>query len=291
MLKLRPHLLAAFLVFALPLHSLAEFPTTRPFSGITYGHAQRSDPPMQLYWVIVDLGEPAVSLRVVPGGPDPDGDGPYETVLCRPSEVAAREALDIAVNGDFFSAKTSLFGSSGYFADQWAKVTGAAMTDGRRWSPGRADTPCLVVSSNGKPSIVQGSEIPADARQVISGNVFLIRSGKKVQPSSQAIHPRTVVGLDQKHQRLVLLVVDGRQPAVSIGMSYSQLADEMLRLGCDSAINLDGGGSSALVMYDRESRQFRVLNHPSDGAERPVANVLGIRAKGGSATTRATEQN
>jgi len=45
--------------------------------------------------------------------------------------------------------------------------------------------------------------------------------------------------------------VDGRKPGVAIGMNYDELAREMLRLGCDEALNLDGGGSS--VMAIRES--------------------------------------
>lgn len=268
--------------------AFAEFPATQPFPGVTFGHEERANPPMCVYWVMVELTRPDVSVVSLRAGADPDGDGAYQSTLTRPSHVAAREALDLAVNGDFFAVRRpeTGAGSVGYRAGQWATVTGPAMTDGQRWSKGRATSPCLVVDGEGRASIVVGSSIPANARQVIAGNVFLVRDGKKVPSTSTAIHPRTAVGLDKQATRLVILVVDGRRPLVSVGMDYSQLADEMLRLGCHTAINLDGGGSSSLVIYDPESGQHRVVNRPSDGLERPVANVLGVRTRTGSASTR-----
>ena len=68
-------------------------------------------------------------------------------------------------------------------------------------------------------------------------------------------------------------------------MTLHDMADEMIRLGCDSAIQLDGGGSSTLVMYDSANTRYNVINRPSDGhdlplaisMERAVANVLGVK--------------
>jgi exopolysaccharide biosynthesis protein len=50
----------------------------------------------------------------------------------------------------------------------------------------------------------------------------------------------------------------------------------MLRLGCNEALNLDGGGSSVMAVRDPASGQMKILNAPTDGHERAVANVLGI---------------
>ena len=63
-------------------------------------------------------------------------------------------------------------------------------------------------------------------------------------------------------------MVDGRQEALSIGMNYTELSSLMLRLGCTEAMNLDGGGSSTLWLGGC------VMNSPSDGRQRPVANGL-----------------
>ena len=69
------------------------------------------------------------------------------------------------------------------------------------------------------------------------------------------------------------MVVDGRQSA-SVGMSLGELANFFQRLGVDSAMNLDGGGSSSMVV------RGRVVNHPSDGFERSVTNALLVKANG-----------
>jgi exopolysaccharide biosynthesis protein len=60
-------------------------------------------------------------------------------------------------------------------------------------------------------------------------------------------------------------------------MTLPELAIEMIRLGCFSAINLDGGGSSTLVYRDPKNQKPGVINSPSDKKERSVADVLGVR--------------
>ncbi len=59
-------------------------------------------------------------------------------------------------------------------------------------------------------------------------------------------------------------------------MSLGELSDELVRLGCVAAINLDGGGSTTLVYRNPESKRLEVRNSPSDTRERSVADVLGV---------------
>ena len=96
-------------------------------------------------------------------------------------------------------------------------------------------------------------------------------------------HPRTAVGWSADQRRLVLAVVDGRQPGYSVGMTLPELANTMRALGAADALNLDGGGSSAMAIVARDERdtdgaaRVRVVNRPSDGGgERPVGNILAI---------------
>jgi exopolysaccharide biosynthesis protein len=96
------------------------------------------------------------------------------------------------------------------------------------------------------------------------------------QVSFRARNPRTAVGLANKGRRLLLVVIDGRQPNYSLGTSLRETAEIMLALGARDAINLDGGGSSALVFRD-STRTMRVANKPSDaGGERAVGDALAI---------------
>jgi exopolysaccharide biosynthesis protein len=110
----------------------------------------------------------------------------------------------------------------------------------------------------------------------VAGNTLLLENGVSVPHRSPARHPRTAVGLDTKATRLVIVVVEGRKPDAAVGMNYDELAAEMLRLGCHQALNLDGGGSSVMAIRDPTTKQYRILNDPTDGHERAVANALGV---------------
>ena len=83
-------------------------------------------------------------------------------------------------------------------------------------------------------------------------------------------HPRTAFGWNKDY--FFLVEVDGRQK-ISAGMNFSELAAYMLKLGCDEAINLDGGGSATMWVYGN------VMNSPSEGRERPAANALVVVRK------------
>ena len=79
--------------------------------------------------------------------------------------------------------------------------------------------------------------------------------------------PRTAMGID-KEGRYIIVVVDGRQKFYSTGLTLTELAYTMQQLGAVDALNLDGGGSTAMVVASR------VVNRPSDGVERNVSNAL-----------------
>ena len=86
-------------------------------------------------------------------------------------------------------------------------------------------------------------------------------------------HPRTAVGFSRDSTTLYLITVDGRSESSS-GMSLAELASLMQSLGVAQGLNLDGGGSTTLVL------RGRVVNHPSDSAgERTVGNALLITRK------------
>ena len=88
---------------------------------------------------------------------------------------------------------------------------------------------------------------------------------------SSARHPRSAIALSRDSTQLLLVVVDGRRPW-SVGMSLGELGDALIALGAGQAMNLDGGGSSALWV------KGEIVNFPSDPTgERAVGNALVIR--------------
>ncbi|MCS7264180.1 MAG: phosphodiester glycosidase family protein [Armatimonadetes bacterium] len=116
---------------------------------------------------------------------------------------------------------------------------------------------------------------PKEIVWAVSGGPRLLRDGQisiecehEGFPLSfrQTKHPRTAVGL--KEDALIWVVVDGRQPGYSEGMSLDELAEFLRNIGCKDALNLDGGGSSTLLV------RGKVVNRPSDGRERAIANSL-----------------
>jgi exopolysaccharide biosynthesis protein len=246
--------------------------------GIVFSSETRTNPPQRLFVAQIDLTNPKVHVRVSPGGADPDGPGKWQTTLMQPTKIAEREKFNLVINGDFFTAKGVNDGegtNSHFQAEQWATVAGPAMTDGRAWSGGTNARPCLVVHTNRAVTIEMLLRPAADDWEVIGGNVMLVHDGAMVPHPSAVRHPRTVVGLDASGTKLTILVLDGRKPGIAAGMSYDELAAEMLRLGCKEALNLDGGGSSVIAMRDAVG-VMKILNQPTDGRERAVANVLGI---------------
>ncbi len=87
-------------------------------------------------------------------------------------------------------------------------------------------------------------------------------------------HPRTMVGITG-NGRLLFVVVDGRQPGYADGMSLFELRALAHSLGCTDALNLDGGGSTTLVIAGEGSNG--VVNRPSGKVERPVPSILFVR--------------
>ena len=86
-------------------------------------------------------------------------------------------------------------------------------------------------------------------------------------------HPRTAIA-KLASGKLLLVTIDGRQPGESIGMPLTTLAELLLEFGADEAMNLDGGGSTTMVIHNK------VVNRPSDQTgERPVSDAILIFPK------------
>lgn len=105
-------------------------------------------------------------------------------------------------------------------------------------------------------------------RLVKGGQVYITAEEERFQADIAASRaPRTALGVTAD-RKLLIVTVNGRQPGVSVGMTLEELAELMIELGAVDAMNLDGGGSTTMVIRDR------VLNIPSDGTERPVSNAI-----------------
>ncbi len=86
-------------------------------------------------------------------------------------------------------------------------------------------------------------------------------------------HPRSAIGVDKEGKTLYLVAVDGRQTS-SRGMRMSHLAELMIELGCYTAVNLDGGGSTRMLASTMWHSDMYAVNNPTEN--RKVINAIGI---------------
>jgi hypothetical protein len=266
---------AAYLLWFNLLRGQPE-PLRRPlFQGVTYERRVNGSPrPVVLHLVRIRIDAPGVRFLVTPSRPRGGRRLQAQTV----SGFLARNRLQLAINGDFFRP----FRSDGLW-DYYPKVGdpvdvfGLACSGRRCFGRTSAGRPTIYFSCSGGASFRR----PEDTCHAISG-ISLLRDGRvRLGPIPAERHPRTAVALDRRERRLLLLVVDGRQPGYSVGATPRELALLAREAGGHNAINLDGGGSSALVM-ERDGRPHQ-LNAPIHtrlvGRERPVANHLGVAAR------------
>ena len=102
-------------------------------------------------------------------------------------------------------------------------------------------------------------------RQLIGGSNHIIMQNGQFMEDWAERHPRTAIGFNADSTRLYFVVVDGRH-LTSTGVTLREMKGIFDALGAVNAVNLDGGGSSCILVNDE------VLNHPSDGPVRAVGN-------------------
>jgi hypothetical protein len=196
------------------------------------------------------------------------------------SQFLKKYALQVAINGDGFTpwwSKSPL----DYYPHVGDPITPNGFAASQRREYGEIKGPTLFFTDRDEASF---GEPIRKIYNAISGFNWLVKNKQVVEDLNDVREaPRTAVGVDGPGTRLIMIVVDGRQPFYSDGATIAELAELMLFYGGDNAIMLDGGGSSTLVI-DWPGKGPQVMNSPIDnyipGRERPVGNHLGIFAVG-----------
>jgi exopolysaccharide biosynthesis protein len=224
-------------------------------AGVEYRHLQRVG--LDAHVVRVDLDRR--SLEVVATAAAERG--------LAVSEFARSRSAVVAVNGDYFDPSLNPVGlAMGNGTVWWQAAAGVRRQEVLGVGPGRA-------------RIFPRAEPLREPKRWMTGAVagwpMVVEDCAPVTtlPGSAhftlAPHPRTAVGLSKDRRELLLVVADGRREGVP-GLTLPELAALLVDVGACTALNLDGGGSSALWLLDR------IVNQPSDGFERKVANHLGV---------------
>lgn len=245
------------------------------YDGVVYRRKVHRDPRLWIAHIItIDLHTEGIEFLVT--SPDFTGKKDEHPLAARTtSEFLDEFGLQIAVNASEFSpwySNTFL----DYYPHSGDPVApnGFAASRGESYSEG--NRPVLYIS---KGNVAQFGSPSGKIYNAIAGSHMLVVEGEPLEGLNAEIPgPRTAIGVDFGPDRLVIVVVDGRQPFYSEGATLTQLADLMIEYGVYTAMNLDGGGSSTLVVEGVFGPN--VLNSPIDsyipGRERPVANHLGV---------------
>lgn len=249
------------------------------FQGIQYQRQVLQSPRrMVVHILTIDLRQRGLSFLVTPG--DPKVELPLKA---RTTSKYLREfGLQLAINGDGFTPWRSN-GPLDYYPHPGDPVlpNGLAASKGVLYAQNPGDHPVLYIKRNNQAIFNSpGGKI----YNAISGDPMLVERGKltsEALASNDQPEPRTTVGLDRRNRKLILILVDGRQPGYSEGATLAELAEMLIKYGAYTGMNLDGGGSSTLVVQGRDGKPT-LLNSPIDmqmaGRERNVGNHLGIFA-------------
>lgn len=232
--------------------------------------------PLRAWVVKVDLSCPELELIVTP---KVKVEPPFEALGETTLEFARKQATLLAIN-------SNAFGPSQFRAGHPVTINGLMLSKGQMLSPPEANYTAVVWDALNRPAVLSGQATAEEASGYfngVAGFQLVLEAGRNRyagQPPGE-LQPRTALGFTADRRTMIWLIVDGRQPQVSEGITEAELGELALQVGCHELLNLDGGGSTTLVALDTAKGQPRVVNTPvgmkMPGTLRPNGGHLGIR--------------
>lgn len=251
----------------------------RVFDDVIYHRKELTSPRKIVAHVIaVDTHAEEIQFLVTPPS-HPNG------LLCarKTSQFLVEFKAQVAVNGDGFKYVNrvdypTLTCQNG---GELVKVNSFAVSKGKTYSE-RKNKSDPFLSFNQRNEVAFNAST-GNLYNALAGYPMLVEKGGPVTGlESKTIEPRTIIGANKNGRWVYLVVFDGRQDGYSEGISLPEAADFLISIGAYQALNMDGGGSSTIVIEDPQGKPF-VLNSPIEGGipgnEAAVANHLGVFAK------------
>ncbi len=226
-----------------------------PFDGVRTRDVRSGS--LKIHMAVVDLANPNVRLQT-------NGEaGKGRTT----SQTARGANAELAINGDFFTFATH-------------RPSGLAKKDGRTWTGTQGkhrDEPYLAFSGQHAELKPAGARLPDWANNVVSARPLVLKNGRVVTSYSAGNHPekapRTAMGISKDGRKLFMVSVEGVDGRRSSGMTPDQVGRLLKSLGAYQGMCMDSGGSATMYVKGRG-----VVNRPTDGRERAVANTLLVQA-------------
>jgi exopolysaccharide biosynthesis protein len=201
-----------------------------------------------------------------------NGKAPGETTGQWTSSFLKAQHCQAAVNAAPFDKVTALEGRP-------LDVIGLQVSGGLVVSPDDG-SPALLILKNGQAKIQRPPFPDQQIKEAVAGFQIVLWQGRTVATDVK-LHPRTGAGVSADGRTLWLLTVDGRQAGRSEGCTTVEMADWLRAMGAQSGINLDGGGTTTMVLAKEDGKPL-ILNQPIHagipGLERPAGSHLGVHA-------------
>jgi Phosphodiester glycosidase len=255
------------------------------FRGIVYQRYIKSIPrPVMIHIVTIDLTAPGIKPFVTPGLETLNANG-FEAKAQTTSDFLSKYKLQLAVNGSYFypfreNTPWDYYPHSG----DRVNILGQNISNRKVFSKPERNWRVLCFAANNQAQIPNSEVCPPDTIQGVAGSEILILRGKPQpnleNPNKDKPYPRVVAAIDRKGEKLWLILVDGKQPLYSEGLTKAELTKFVLGLGVDTALNLDGGGSTTVAIASPTNPKIlnAVIHTKLPMRERPVANHLGFYA-------------
>ncbi len=284
---------AANILLCLPLVLYSRLHFLRPprtndqrelFRGIIYQRYIKSIPrPVMIHIVTIDLTAPGIKPFVTPGIETLNAN--FEAKAQTTSDFLKKYKLQLAINGSYFypfreNTPWDYYPHSG----DRVSILGQNISNSKVFSQSERNWRVLCFAANNQAQIPGGEVCPPGTSQGIAGSEILILRGKPQpsleNPRKDKPYSRVVAAIDRKGQKLWLILVDGKQPLYSEGLTKAELTKFVLSLGVDTALNLDGGGSTTVVIANPSNPKIlnATIHTKLPMRERPVANHLGFYA-------------
>lgn len=241
-------------------------------TGVRFGKLEVAVPrKLAIHAVQVDSSTPGLRLHTTRRRDDwVDGKTETDRQTTRDFLRQSRAAginMVLAVNADAFSPWPAP-----YNENTPSDLAGLAVADGVVVSTATG-SPSLIRTTTGALRIAPTTNETdlSDVDFAVSGFAICLDNGQPVK-SGKDLHPRTGLGVSEDGRYLIIVAIDGRQPA-SHGATTEELGDWLRHFGAHRGINMDGGGSTTLAWWDAASTDA----DPCKLLNRPVGN--GIKAE------------
>jgi len=248
------------------------------FPGIKHVFIDTDTPrPLKINVIRIDLTRKDLGFMTVKRDPDwgkPMPDHPSLPIRTRRITVPAfmenarDQGIDmlVAVNATAWSPWKPPY------THTYAAKMGLVISDGEMIDEANG-RPVFLITKKGEfqiRKIAKGEDV-SHIRLALTGFAMILENGKTM--GSPKLAPRTAYGLSENNHYMIIMTVDGRMKGISEGLGTKELGEWMRQYGAVVALNMDGGGSTTLVVFDGKDG-FRRLT--TKLFYRKVATALGI---------------